>query len=115
MKGMLWSMKSILMRNAHAIVNSSLSFPFSTTLYHQSIASNSFPCKPPCKTTQRDMAQCAPLKIKQWYLSPQRLALMMLFHANSLPYERDALDESQDDGHKKKAKEKNYVQSKPKK
>jgi hypothetical protein len=31
-----------------------------------------------------------PIKIKQWYLSPQRLALIMLFHANDFPYERDA-------------------------
>lgn len=30
---------------------------------------------------QRDTTQCAAPKIRQWYLSPQRLALMMLFHA----------------------------------
>jgi hypothetical protein len=52
-------------------------------------------------------------KFKQWYLSPQRLALMMLFitQISSLMHVM-LLDMCQDDATKRKQKKKNYVQSK---
>jgi hypothetical protein len=70
------------------------------------------PCENHAK--QRDMTQLRQRpKIKQWYLSPQRLALMMLFFTqiSSLMHVM-LLDMCQDDATKRKQKQKNYVQSK---
>jgi hypothetical protein len=63
---------------------------------------------------QRDMTQLRQrLKIKQWYLSLKRLALMMLFFTqiSSLMHVM-LLDMCQDDATKRKQKKKSYVQSK---
>jgi hypothetical protein len=52
-------------------------------------------------------------KFKQWYLSPQRLALMILFitQISSLMHVM-LLDMCQDDATKRKQKKKKYAQSK---